>query len=238
MNGCCPRSTPPSRRGHDVARISDETRRDNESAIRQVMDRLLAGEIPARSKCDIKTLAAQAGVARTGLLPQEEPRRLATAGALPAPGGGVRTPTGRAPRAGSRPGPRGPPKSNASRNRSPGSRSASPHATRRSTALPTSGSESSPSSPPSGWRSSGCARSWPRRRMSGPCRTVHERMLRMDRIADRGQPRSPPCLVSSLQRSSGSAVVAVGQEFDYAGFPGPQSGPRCGDLLATSDTGR
>src|SRR5690349_13600855 len=71
MNGCCPRSTPPSRRGHDVARISDETRRDNESAIRQVMDRLLAGEIPARSKCDIKTLAAQAGVARTGFYPKK-----------------------------------------------------------------------------------------------------------------------------------------------------------------------
>ncbi|MFC9091224.1 hypothetical protein [Streptomyces sp. NPDC057072] len=54
-----------------MARISDETRRDNESAIRQVMDRLLAGEIPARSKCDIKTLAAQAGVARTGFYPKK-----------------------------------------------------------------------------------------------------------------------------------------------------------------------
>lgn len=49
-----------------MARISDETRRDNEAAIRHVMDRLLAGEVPAGTKCDIKTLAAQAGVARTG----------------------------------------------------------------------------------------------------------------------------------------------------------------------------
>ncbi len=54
-----------------MARISDETRRDNESAIRQVMDRLLAGEVPAGSKCDIKTLAAQAGVARTGFYPKK-----------------------------------------------------------------------------------------------------------------------------------------------------------------------
>ncbi|MFG2895399.1 hypothetical protein [Streptomyces sp. NPDC048248] len=54
-----------------MARISDEVRRDNEAAIRQVMGRLLAGEVPAGSKCDIKTLAAQAGVARTGFYPKK-----------------------------------------------------------------------------------------------------------------------------------------------------------------------
>ncbi|MFI2345873.1 hypothetical protein ACH492_02180 [Streptomyces sp. NPDC019443] len=54
-----------------MARISDETRRDNEAAIRHAMERLLAGDLPAGSKCDIKTLAAQAGVARTGFYPKK-----------------------------------------------------------------------------------------------------------------------------------------------------------------------
>lgn len=71
MNGCWLRSTPSAERGHDVARISDETRRNNEMAIRQVMERLLAGDVPAGSKYDIKTLAAQAGVARTGFYPKK-----------------------------------------------------------------------------------------------------------------------------------------------------------------------
>lgn len=71
MNACWPRSTPTPEQGHDVARISDETRRNNETAIRHVMERLLAGDVPAGSKCDIKTLAAQAGVARTGFYPKK-----------------------------------------------------------------------------------------------------------------------------------------------------------------------
>ncbi|MGA5215107.1 hypothetical protein ACPCAE_03390 [Streptomyces cinereoruber] len=54
-----------------MARISDETRRNNETAIRQVMERLLAGDVPLGGKCDIKTLAAQAGVARTGFYPKK-----------------------------------------------------------------------------------------------------------------------------------------------------------------------
>ncbi|MBT2529788.1 hypothetical protein J7E91_31525 [Streptomyces sp. ISL-99] len=53
-----------------MARISDETRRNNETAIRQVMERLLAGDVPAGGKCDVKTLATQAGVARTGFYPK------------------------------------------------------------------------------------------------------------------------------------------------------------------------
>lgn len=54
-----------------MAGISDETRRDNEAAIRHVMERLLAGEVPEGGKRDIKTLAAQAGVARTGFYPKK-----------------------------------------------------------------------------------------------------------------------------------------------------------------------
>ncbi|GHE39957.1 hypothetical protein GCM10018771_20710 [Streptomyces cellulosae] len=54
-----------------MARISDETRRNNETAIRHVMERLLAGDVPPGGKCDIKTLATQAGVARTGFYPKK-----------------------------------------------------------------------------------------------------------------------------------------------------------------------
>ncbi|MFG2386046.1 hypothetical protein [Streptomyces avermitilis] len=54
-----------------MTRISDETRRSNETAIRQVMERLLAGDVPSGGKCDIKTLATQAGVARTGFYPKK-----------------------------------------------------------------------------------------------------------------------------------------------------------------------
>lgn len=71
MKGCWPRSTPSPERGHDVARISDETRRNNETAIRHVMERLLAGDVPSGGKCDIKTLATQARVARTGFYPKK-----------------------------------------------------------------------------------------------------------------------------------------------------------------------
>jgi len=35
------------------------------------MDRLLRGEIPPGGRCDIKTLAAMAGVARTGFYPKD-----------------------------------------------------------------------------------------------------------------------------------------------------------------------
>ncbi|MFH9745152.1 hypothetical protein ACH4MN_11975 [Streptomyces anulatus] len=54
-----------------MARISDETRRNNEMAIRRVVERLLAGDVPPGGKCDIKTLATQAGVARTGFYPKK-----------------------------------------------------------------------------------------------------------------------------------------------------------------------
>ncbi|MFJ8669896.1 hypothetical protein [Streptomyces sp. NPDC093600] len=54
-----------------MARITDEARHSNEAAIRAVMDRLLAGDVPEGGKCDIKTLAALVEVARTGFYPKK-----------------------------------------------------------------------------------------------------------------------------------------------------------------------
>ncbi|HEV2633811.1 MAG TPA: hypothetical protein VGX23_01620 [Actinocrinis sp.] len=53
-----------------MPRITDETRAHNEAAIRAAMDRLLRGQIPPGGKCDLKTLAAEAGVPRTGFYPK------------------------------------------------------------------------------------------------------------------------------------------------------------------------
>lgn len=46
-------------------RLTVEQRQRNENRIRAVMDQLLAGDIPPGGKCDIKTLAREAGVDRT-----------------------------------------------------------------------------------------------------------------------------------------------------------------------------
>ncbi|GCE40999.1 MULTISPECIES: hypothetical protein [Rhodococcus] len=46
-------------------RISADQRTQNENRIRAAIDRLLRGEIPPGGGCDIKTLAAAAGVDRT-----------------------------------------------------------------------------------------------------------------------------------------------------------------------------
>jgi hypothetical protein len=46
-------------------RLTVEQRRQNENRIRAVMDQLLNGDIPSDGKCDIKTLAREAGVDRT-----------------------------------------------------------------------------------------------------------------------------------------------------------------------------
>lgn len=54
-----------------MARISDEARRANETAIRHVMEQLLSGGVPPGGKRDIKALATQAGVARTGFYPKK-----------------------------------------------------------------------------------------------------------------------------------------------------------------------
>ena len=45
-------------------RISAGQRQQNEARIRAAIDRLLAGDIPPSGKCDIKTLAREAGVDR------------------------------------------------------------------------------------------------------------------------------------------------------------------------------
>jgi hypothetical protein len=53
-----------------MGRLDRETRARNEAAIRTAMDRLLRGDIPPGSGCDLKTLARQAGVPRTGFYPK------------------------------------------------------------------------------------------------------------------------------------------------------------------------
>ncbi|MFJ3725368.1 hypothetical protein ACIPYQ_22730 [Streptomyces sp. NPDC090045] len=55
-----------------MARISDEAKQHNERAIRAVMDRLLRGELPPGGRCDLRTLAAEAGVTRTGFYPKKD----------------------------------------------------------------------------------------------------------------------------------------------------------------------
>ncbi|MBM7168469.1 hypothetical protein JQK87_08585 [Streptomyces sp. G44] len=55
-----------------MGRISDTDRTHNEEAIRAAMDRLLRGELPPGGRCDLKTLAAEAGVTRTGFYPKKD----------------------------------------------------------------------------------------------------------------------------------------------------------------------
>lgn len=67
-------------------KITVAQKTDNENRIRAAMDRLLRGEIPPGSRCDIKTLAREAGVDRTAFygtrpythLREEFERRLQT----------------------------------------------------------------------------------------------------------------------------------------------------------------
>lgn len=47
--------------------ISEAQRQQTEARIRAAADRLLAGAIPVGGRCDIKTLAAEAGVSRAAL---------------------------------------------------------------------------------------------------------------------------------------------------------------------------
>ncbi|MER5214261.1 hypothetical protein ABT063_27740 [Streptomyces sp. NPDC002838] len=55
-----------------MGRLSDTGRTRNEEAIRAAMDRLLRGELPPGGHCDLKTLAAGAGVTRTGFYPKKD----------------------------------------------------------------------------------------------------------------------------------------------------------------------
>jgi hypothetical protein len=48
-------------------RITDQTRGQTEQRIRAAMDRLLQGHLPAGGGCDLRTLAAEAGIARSSL---------------------------------------------------------------------------------------------------------------------------------------------------------------------------
>jgi len=53
-----------------MARLNSETLDQNRQNIRAAMEQLLNGDIPAGGKCDLKTLAAMAGVVRTGFYPK------------------------------------------------------------------------------------------------------------------------------------------------------------------------
>jgi len=53
-----------------MTRLSQQARQRNEEAIRAAMDRLLQGQIPPGGGCDLHTLAAEAGVPRTGFYPK------------------------------------------------------------------------------------------------------------------------------------------------------------------------
>ncbi|MFE6163152.1 hypothetical protein ACFQ7F_30040 [Streptomyces sp. NPDC056486] len=54
-----------------MGQISSAERRRNEEAIRVAMDRLLRGDLPPGGGCDLKTLAAEAGVTRTAFYPKK-----------------------------------------------------------------------------------------------------------------------------------------------------------------------
>ncbi|MFF9318091.1 hypothetical protein ACF1BP_36415 [Streptomyces sp. NPDC014735] len=54
-----------------MGRISDSDRARNEDAIRATMHRILRGELPPGGKCDLKTLALESGVTRTGFYPKK-----------------------------------------------------------------------------------------------------------------------------------------------------------------------
>jgi len=54
-----------------MARITEQDKTHNEQAIRAAMDRLLRGDAAQGGKCDLKALAAEAGVTRTGFYPKK-----------------------------------------------------------------------------------------------------------------------------------------------------------------------
>lgn len=54
-----------------MARLNEADKTRNEAAIRAAMERILAGNLPPGGKADLKTLAAMAGVTRTGFYPKK-----------------------------------------------------------------------------------------------------------------------------------------------------------------------
>ncbi|MEV0302382.1 hypothetical protein [Streptomyces prasinus] len=55
----------------EMARLTEESKTHNEAAIRSAMERILKGDLPPGGKADLKTLAALAGVTRTGFYPKK-----------------------------------------------------------------------------------------------------------------------------------------------------------------------
>lgn len=55
-----------------MGQISSAERRRNEEAIRIAMNRLLKGDLPPGGRCDLKTLATEAGVPRTAFYPKKK----------------------------------------------------------------------------------------------------------------------------------------------------------------------
>ncbi|MFD4233253.1 hypothetical protein [Streptomyces sp. NPDC058542] len=54
-----------------MARLTEESKTHNEATIRATMERMLKGDLPPGGKADLKTLAALAGVTRTGFYPKK-----------------------------------------------------------------------------------------------------------------------------------------------------------------------
>ncbi|MFE2032750.1 hypothetical protein ACFXBB_05665 [Streptomyces scopuliridis] len=54
-----------------MARLTEESKTHNEAAIRAAMERIMKGDLPPGGKADLKTLAALAGVTRTGFYPKK-----------------------------------------------------------------------------------------------------------------------------------------------------------------------
>ncbi|GGZ63778.1 hypothetical protein [Streptomyces rubiginosohelvolus] len=54
-----------------MVRLTDSDKARNEAAIRSAMDQILSGNLPPGGKADLKTLAALAGVTRTGFYPKK-----------------------------------------------------------------------------------------------------------------------------------------------------------------------
>lgn len=54
-------------------RITAEHRAATEARVRAAIDRLLRGDLPSGGKCDVKTLAAEAGITRSALYTTYQP---------------------------------------------------------------------------------------------------------------------------------------------------------------------
>ncbi|MGW2346670.1 hypothetical protein [Streptomyces sp. NPDC001661] len=54
-----------------MARLTEDDKARNEAAIRAAAEQILSGNLPPGGKADLKTLAAMAGVTRTGFYPKK-----------------------------------------------------------------------------------------------------------------------------------------------------------------------